>query len=360
MDPSLPIVFNDAELYRRLRADAYRCEVIPGATASHAYGTSLQRVARARVRAEFTASLRRYLRGEWGRLRRTALWAVLVLDALTSVVLGLTGPNTRAARVNARGVLGGLGLPGGATPWLAPIHSPPARAKAAVRAALPNVRHTMRRASRRVRRRWFIVRLHVAAWLARSHVEVRIHPTADLPRRCTFEVRPRCRAAVLLGPDVEIQPGLRLRLQGTLEVRRRSQIRHNVTLNVKGHLLLAGRNIVSHTTSVHADADTTFEWGACIAEYATVVDTDHAIDGSALHMFDQPVHATPIRLGAGSFVAAHSTVTGGATVGACSVVGANSVVSRDIPPGVVAVGSPATPIRTLPAWWLGSPDAAHR
>jgi GT2 family glycosyltransferase/acetyltransferase-like isoleucine patch superfamily enzyme len=356
MDPRLPIVFNDAELYRRLRGLAYRCEVIPDATAEHAYGTSLQRVARARMRAEFVASMRRYQGEVWGRTKLTALWLIFLLDAITSVALGVTGPNRRAARVNARGVLGGLGLPGGAKPWLAPIWSPPARARAVVRRAMPNVRLSLRRISRRTRRRWFIVRLHVAAWLAQSRVDTDIHRTADLPTDATFEVRPRCRARVVLGPDVEIQDGFKLRLAGnaTLEIRRRSQIRHNTVMNVKGHLVLEGRNILGHSCSIHADTTAVFEWGACLSESVTVVDSDHGNDGSAIHMFDQPVIETPIRLGAGSFVAAQSVVTAGATVGACAVVGANSVVTRDIPPGAVAVGAPATPKRTLPAWWLGS------
>jgi acetyltransferase-like isoleucine patch superfamily enzyme len=232
--------------------------------------------------------------------------------------------------------------------------------KTVVRRAVPDVRLALRTSSRRARRRWFIVRLRVAAWLARSRVHVDIHRTADLPRHLTFEVRPRCRPAVILGRDVEIQPGLRLRLQGTLEVRQQSQIRHNAVLNVKGHLLLAGRNIIGHSCSIHADCDTVFEWGASLSESVTVVDSDHGNDGSAVHMFDQPVHGAAIRLGAGSFVAAQSVVTAGATVGSCAVVGAKSVVTRDIPPGVVAVGAPATPIRTLPAWWLGSADAARR
>ena len=40
-----------------------------------------------------------------------------------------------------------------------------------------DLRLTMRRLSRRLRRRWFIVRLRLAAWLARSSVHVDIHPT---------------------------------------------------------------------------------------------------------------------------------------------------------------------------------------
>lgn len=35
----------------------------------------------------------------------------------------------------------------------------------------------------------------------------------------------------------------------------------------------------------------------------------------------------------------------GVTIGAGSIIGANSVVSRDVPPGVIAVGAPATPIK---------------
>lgn len=41
-------------------------------------------------------------------------------------------------------------------------------------------------------------------------------------------------------------------------------------------------------------------------------------------------------------------VSGGVTIGSDTVVGAGSVVTRDLPPGVLAGGSPARVIRTLP------------
>ncbi len=37
----------------------------------------------------------------------------------------------------------------------------------------------------------------------------------------------------------------------------------------------------------------------------------------------------------------------GVTIGAGCIVGANSVVSRDLPPGVIAVGAPAVPIKSF-------------
>ena len=356
MDPKLPIVFNDGELYRRLRAQAYRAEIIPGATAEHAYGTSLQRVARVRMRAEFVASMRRYQSPVWSRTKLTIVWAIFVLDAVTSLVLGITGPNRRAARNNLRGTLGGLGLPGGAKPWLAPIGSPPARIKATMRRCAPRTRPWLRRVSRRVRRRRFIVRLHLASWLVRSRVRVEIDKTADIARDVALEVRPRCRPAVLIGSDVSIQRGLALRLAGTLEVGRRSHLRYGLNVNVKGHLLLEGRNVLGRGSTVHADGDLVFGWGACIAEYVSVIDSDHVVDGTALHLLDHPVVQSNIRLEPGSFVAAHATVTAGATVGMCAVVGANSVVTRDVPPGVVAVGAPAKAIRALPSWWATAPE----
>jgi acetyltransferase-like isoleucine patch superfamily enzyme len=278
---------------------------------------------------------------------------MLLVDALVSVVLGVTGPNRRAARVNARGTLGGLGLPGGARPWLAPIGSPPARAKGLVRRALPDVRLSMRVLSRRVRRRWFIARLHVAAWLVRSRVDVDIDKTADLPRDVTFEVRPRCRPRVRMASGVHVQPGLTLRLAGDLDVGPRSQLRYGLSINVKGRLRFTARNMTGRGSTIHADGDMVWGWGAMVGEHVSVIDSDHAVDGSMVHPFDLPVVQRDISMGAASFVGAHSTVTAGVTIGAGTAVGANSVVSRSLPAGVLAVGSPATPIRSLPSSWAG-------
>ena len=356
MDPRLPIVFNDGEMYRRLRRKAYRAEILPDAGAIHGYGTTLRRVARPRMRAEFVASMRRYQSPVWSRTKLAILWLIFAADAATSVLLGLVGKDKRAARHNARGTLGGLGLPGGAKPWLAPIPGLRGRLRGGLVRARPQTRAWMRRVSRRSRRRWFIVRLHLAAWLSRSRVTIDIDKTADLAREVTFEVRPRCRPRVIIGPDVELQSGIKLRLQGTLELRQGTQIRYDTVLNVKGHLLLAGRNIIGRNGSIHADGDTVFGWGACLSEYVTVVDSDHGNDGSLVHMFDQPVRVAAIHLEPGAFIAAQSVVTAGATVGRGAVVGANSVVTRDVPAGMIAVGAPAKPIAPLPASWELRPE----
>ncbi|MSX02726.1 MAG: acyltransferase [Actinobacteria bacterium] len=47
------------------------------------------------------------------------------------------------------------------------------------------------------------------------------------------------------------------------------------------------------------------------------------------------------------WLGAHVVVTGGVRIGARSVIGAGSVVTRNIPPGVIAAGTPARVIREI-------------
>jgi acetyltransferase-like isoleucine patch superfamily enzyme len=47
------------------------------------------------------------------------------------------------------------------------------------------------------------------------------------------------------------------------------------------------------------------------------------------------------------FIGAHSILLPGARVGAGSVIGSGAIVTGDIPPGVVAVGAPAKPLKSV-------------
>ena len=52
----------------------------------------------------------------------------------------------------------------------------------------------------------------------------------------------------------------------------------------------------------------------------------------------------------GTYLGNHSTVLNSVAVGALSIIGAGAVVNRDIPPGVIAVGVPAKPIKKNDAY----------
>jgi maltose O-acetyltransferase len=57
--------------------------------------------------------------------------------------------------------------------------------------------------------------------------------------------------------------------------------------------------------------------------------------------------AEPISIGSNVWLGGGVIVLPGVTIGADTVVGAGAVVTRDVPSGVLAVGNPARPIRTL-------------
>lgn len=121
LDERFPLFFNDGDLCRRLTDAGRGIEIVPAATAAHGYGTSVGRAQRAdpaRMRAEWVASLRRYAALHWSRPQRAALTAALLLDAGAGALL--CGARREDPR-EVRGVLGGLGLPGGRPPLLTPV-----------------------------------------------------------------------------------------------------------------------------------------------------------------------------------------------------------------------------------------------
>ncbi|MDI5966219.1 sugar O-acetyltransferase [Streptantibioticus silvisoli] len=59
--------------------------------------------------------------------------------------------------------------------------------------------------------------------------------------------------------------------------------------------------------------------------------------------------AVPVTVGDNVWLGGGVIVCPGVTIGADTVVGAGAVVTRDLPPGVLAVGSPARVVRELPA-----------
>jgi maltose O-acetyltransferase len=74
---------------------------------------------------------------------------------------------------------------------------------------------------------------------------------------------------------------------------------------------------------------------------------------TATHPLDRAIraagleYARPIRIGDGVWIGGGAIVLPGVTIGDGCVVGAGSVVTRDLPPGSLAVGNPARIIRSL-------------
>ncbi len=81
-----------------------------------------------------------------------------------------------------------------------------------------------------------------------------------------------------------------------------------------------------------------------VGPHCYLTDHDHAMDG-ANRKSDLPSAATV--LDNEVWLGAHVTVLKGVSIGTGSVIGAGSVVTRDIPPHSLALGTPARVVRNL-------------
>lgn len=82
-----------------------------------------------------------------------------------------------------------------------------------------------------------------------------------------------------------------------------------------------------------------------IAHGCSLVSEDHGVDDLTRPIHEQPKIPGKIVLGRDVWLGAGVRVLKGVTIGDGCVIGANSVVTRDIPPYSIAVGSPARVVR---------------
>lgn len=79
-----------------------------------------------------------------------------------------------------------------------------------------------------------------------------------------------------------------------------------------------------------------------IGDFVAIYDTNHhSMDGA------HPARSAPVVIGTNVWLGRHVTVLPGSKIGDHTVVSAGSVVRGDLPPRVLAVGNPATPVKDL-------------
>lgn len=96
-------------------------------------------------------------------------------------------------------------------------------------------------------------------------------------------------------------------------------------------------------------ADTSVRIGdrVMVGANCTIVDTDfHPIDAESRFAGDRG-KSLPVVIEDDVFIGMNSMVLKGVTIGRGSIIGAGSVVTKNIPPGVLAAGNPARVIRQL-------------
>ena len=130
-----------------------------------------------------------------------------------------------------------------------------------------------------------------------------------------------CGTNVVVWDSVHIDKPANLRMGSNVSINRHS------TINATGGVLI-GDDVL-------------------IGPYVLLQSQDHRFEDAGVTFNRQGYDRRPIAIGSNVWIAANVTVLPGVTIGDDVVVGAGSVVTRDIPPGSLAVGVPAKVIRTL-------------
>ena len=113
-----------------------------------------------------------------------------------------------------------------------------------------------------------------------------------------------------------------------------------------GYNLSIGDNVFVNFNTVILDcASVTIGEGTQMGPGVQILAADHPRDPQARRGLLEL--ARPVSIGSNVWIGAAAVVLPGVSVGDDSIIGAGSVVTRDIPSGVVAVGSPCRVVRAL-------------
>lgn len=185
-------------------------------------------------------------------------------------------------------------------------------------------------------------------------------PVPELLRLARREGPRLVRGAALRGvqgPLLRADPGVHVRVRngGSFTTERLVHLMAGVRVGVESpagtpsaRLHIGERTVVGDRTIINATTDLRIGSWCMIGWECALLDGDfhriEELDGSA-----SPISA-PTTVEDRVWLGARVVVLKGVTIGAGTAVGAGSIVSRSLPPGVVAAGSPARPLRSIAAW----------
>lgn len=128
---------------------------------------------------------------------------------------------------------------------------------------------------------------------------------------------------VTIGPDCSLETGVMLAAYG-------------------GSIDIARWVFLGPYTVIYGHGGVSIGEGTLIAMHCRIVSSNHTIAPFGTPIRSQPDVLLPVKIGCDVWLGAGVTVLGGVTIGDGCVVGAGTVVTRDLPPGSIAHGTPAT------------------
>jgi acetyltransferase-like isoleucine patch superfamily enzyme len=121
-----------------------------------------------------------------------------------------------------------------------------------------------------------------------------------------------------------------------------------ITIADEGRVAIGEGCFLNLHTMIASQNEVTIGDHTMFANHCFVSDASHRYDDPSMPLTWQGFTSKgPTRIGSNCWFGVGCVVTSGVTIGDRCVIGANSVVTRDLPPGVIAAGAPAKVIREI-------------
>lgn len=162
---------------------------------------------------------------------------------------------------------------------------------------------------------------------------------------------PRLRALLRGRSPFQISygPGVRIKKGSLVEYKGSAYFDQGVSITARGGRILFGNNFHSNEQVIfNADVGGTLEFGShCLVGPRCIFRTaNHRFADVQMNIIEQGHDCFDITVGDDVWFRAGVIVLPGVNIGSHSVIGAGSVVTRDIPSFSVALGIPATVVRS--------------
>jgi len=141
-----------------------------------------------------------------------------------------------------------------------------------------------------------------------------------------------------IGSSVRCEGKIRVSGSKNIKIGDKTKFEKNVKLKTEGRgYIHVGTNVnIGRGVKIVSHSNITIEDNTHIGEYVTIRDTLT----SNKEKPDQKA-TKPVYIGKGAWIGKGTRIHAGVTIGNGSTIAANSVVTRSIPPGVIAGGTPA-------------------
>ncbi|PRH79671.1 maltose acetyltransferase [Streptomyces solincola] len=124
-----------------------------------------------------------------------------------------------------------------------------------------------------------------------------------------------------------------------------AQVRPPLYVDYGSNITIGARSFVNYNLTALDVAAITIGEDCQIGPGVQLLTPTHPLEPGPRR--DKLEAARPITIGDNVWIGGGAIVLPGVTIGDDSVIGAGAVVTRDVPAGVVAVGNPARPVRSL-------------